>query len=417
MNTIRHPFFWIPAAVLALDVAGARSAGAQPFQPNKYTDPMTKEVLEYNLVVPSGYNANADTKYPLLVCLHAANNDPNPMRTLSSDGHCWVQQLMTADGGKNPSFYMAPISQTNMSGWGDAGPNSPITQQEKFEGRLTVVVVTELLTRYKIDADRLYITGPSMGGRGTWDIVRRNPGMFAAAAPAAAPASAADAKLYLNENLWSINGENDSTAKDNEDAILAIRAAGGNPIYTELANHGHDTWRTVYPMPEFIAWVFAQRRGVPWWTHPPAAPTMIPGATLTGPAVMPPSNLGNTFPGGPAVKSDAGVGSSGADGGEPSGGAGGAGGAEPAGSGGSSSSAGGVVGETAGTLGSGGSSSMGNVSENSAASSAANPSGGLEESNGCSCSSVRQRSSYQAWGGLLLLGLFARARPRRRAPG
>ena len=285
---------------LAIELAGIASAQAQQFMANKYTDPVTKEILEYNVVLPPGYNAAADTKYPLLICLHAANNTNPPNRTLSADGKCYVGSFTVPE---HPSFFMVPISQTNATGWGAAAAKFPITEPEKFEGRLTVVVVQELLTRYKIDPDRLYITGPSMGGHGTWDIIRRNPTMFAAAAPAAGAADPAEAALYAAQNIWAINGTNDSSAPEMSATIDAIRMLGGNPIYTLLVDRPHNTWRSLYKDPQLIYWMFAQRRGVPWWQHPPAAPTMLQPdpangsvALAGGVSVVPPPGLGPTTP-------------------------------------------------------------------------------------------------------------------------
>lgn len=290
----------LPIFGLAVQLAGLGSALAQQFLPNKYTDPQTNEVLEYNVVLPPGYDATAEKKYPLWVCLHAANNTNPPNRKLSSDGKCYVGAFTDA---KNPAFFMVPISQTNMSGWGDAGMRSPISQPQKFEGRLTVVVIKELMGKYKIDADRLYIAGPSMGARGTWDIIRRNPTMFAAAGPAAGPADPKDAELYASQNIWAVNGSNDSTAEENTAAIEAIRAIGGNPIYTLLQNRGHDTWRSVFNDPQFVAWMYAQRRGVPWWSHDPPAPTALEpdpqnGSTtlVGGVSTVSPPGLGPTTP-------------------------------------------------------------------------------------------------------------------------
>lgn len=275
-------------------ILGVALPARADYEPNKYTEPGTNLVLEYNLYVPDGVVAG--TKYPLLVYLHAANNEAMPMRTLSSDGKGWVPQLMTADGGKTKAFYMIPISQTNSSGWGD--PVGPITGMQKFEGRLTVVVLKELLTKYPIDPDRLYVTGASMGARGTYDLLRRYPDLFAAGAPAASPANPADAAIYARQNIWAVMGSVDPVVQPNRDTIAAIRKACGNPIYTELAEHGHDSWRSIYPMPEFIAWMFAQRRGVPW-TEVSQAPTPeqilaaeqapVKGLNATQPLVVTPS--------------------------------------------------------------------------------------------------------------------------------
>lgn len=324
---------------------------------NKYTDPTTGEVLEYNVFVPTGYDPTK--KYPLLVFLHAANNTNPPNRTLSSDGVGWTGTFInTPHQATDPSFFMIPISQTNMGGWG--GATDPITTPEKFEGRLTIQVLKSVvMTKYNIDPNRLYITGPSMGGRGTWDIIRRYPDMFAASAPAAAPAGVDDAALYVNQNIWALCGEVDPIVQGERDAVTAIRKAGGNPIYTELAGHGHDSWRTVYPDPQFVPWIYAQRLGVPWWTVS-KAPTSITGATLTTgwPTTMPPANLPTSFggntgssAGGAGTVAAGGVtGAGGRAGGGTAGAPGLAGASGPGGSGTASGTGGSVISSTGGAI-------------------------------------------------------------------
>ena len=328
------------------------------YQANMYTDPATNEVLQYNLFVPNNYDPA--TKYPLLVFLHAAGTAAQLPRTLAADGMGWVGVVFatTANQAMYPSFFLIPISQTNDSGWGD--PTAPITDPEKFEGRLTIVVLKQLLAsgKYNIDPDRLYVTGPSMGGRGTWDMLRRYPGLFAAAAPSNAPASTADAALYVNQNIWAICGDMDPIAQGNTDIVNAIRAAGGNPIYTEKANDGHDTWRTIYPDPQFMAWMYAQKLGVPWWTVS-KAPTFT---GLVGPDVVAPANLGTTFnlDGGSGLLSGLdGGGGTGGSSGAVKGGSGGSSGAGPSSSGGSGSGAGAGSGSSGASASSGAASSGG----------------------------------------------------------
>jgi MYXO-CTERM domain-containing protein len=386
----------VPARALfaaTLLASFCRSAPAHAdYEANKYVEPGTNMVLEYNLYVPAGVQAG--TKYPLLVYLHAANNEAMPQRTLSSDGKGWVPQLMTADGGKTRAFYMIPISQTNSSGWGD--PVGAITGAEKFEGRLTVVVLKELLGKYPIDPDRLYVTGASMGARGTYDLLRRYPDFFAAGAPAASPANPDDAEIYARQNIWAVMGSVDPVVQPNRDTIAAIRKACGNPIYTELDGHGHDSWRSIYPMPEFIAWMFAQRRGVPW-TEVSKAPTPeqilaaeqapVKGLNATQPLVVTP----NCVPPGGGVPS----------GGAPNGGGaagaasvGGTSGVDPAGSAGTNntpSSAGATTSAGAGSNPGGAGTGVTGMAGSAAIS---GPSGGGnsapdsagDEAEGCSCS-------------------------------
>jgi len=410
---------FVPIFGLAVQLGGLSSARAQQFLPNKYTDPQTNEVLEYNVVQPPGYDAAAETKYPLWVCLHAANNTNPPNRTLSSDGKCYVGAFTDP---KNPAFFMVPISQTNMSGWGDAGMNSPISQPEKFEGRLTVVVIKELMGKYKIDADRLYIAGPSMGARGTWDIIRRNPTMFAAAGPAAGPADPRDAELYASQNIWAINGSNDSTSAENTAAIDAIRAIGGNPIYTLLQNRGHDTWRSVFNDPQFVAWMYAQRRGVPWWSHDPPAPTTLKadpqnGSTtlVGGVSTVPPKGLGPTTPFPGTSSASGGGGAGGAAGSAAVGLAGQSSNAatEAGGGGGTSTGTAGAAVVTAGNVGAAGGSAL------SAAGSSAVTTPDLaatqtsQDESGCAYAPQR-RADVDLLGSLTLVALVSIRRIRRR---
>ncbi len=363
----------------------SRSASAD-YVPNKYTDAMTGQVLEYNVFVPTGYDPA--TSYPLMVVMHAASTDADLPRTLESDGKGWAATFVAAPHqAKDPSFFLIPISQTNNSGWGD--PISPITGAEKFEGRLTMVVLKEVMGRYNIDPKRLYVTGPSMGGRGTWDLIRRYPTTFAAAAPMAAPALPADASLYASQNIWSVNGDKDSTVKANQDTIAAIRAMGGNPIYTELANHGHDSWRTIYPDAQFLDWVYAQRLGVPWSTVS-KAPTIT---GLTGPAVVTPAGGGNGL-GGLGMSGAGGKAASGgtSGGGGPAGGQAGSGvvgtGGDSGATGGSTASGGAGPGSggTGGTTGSGGAVARGTGGSGATGQSgtSGSPATGADQAGGCS---------------------------------
>jgi MYXO-CTERM domain-containing protein len=448
----RSLVFLVPLFSLALGVLATRAARAA-YVGNTYTEAGTGLVLQYNVYVPDGFDATDTTKkYPIMLVLHAANtNQIPPPRTLSSDGVGWSATFVNTPHQKtDPSFFMVPISQTNASGWGEA--TDPITAPEKFEGRLAVLVLRQVvMAKYPIDPNRLYITGPSMGGRGTWDILRRYPGVFAAAAPAAAPASPTDAALFVNTNIWAICGQVDPIVQGERDTITAIRALGGNPIYTELAGHGHDSWRWIYPDPQFVPWMYAQRLGVPWWTvsQPPVAPFSAdqPPATLSAgwPVVVTPPNLGTSFggapgssggaPGGGGLPGTGGVpgsasgGNNGSNasgaggGGTPSTGAGGTSAVSGAGGSGNSGQIGGpggsspvASGGTSGTTPPG--STTGSGGSGPGAGSGAVSGGGAVNGNQASsgqsggCSTAGRTGSSSAAGALLLLGLLVLRRRR-----
>lgn len=396
-------------------VLASASAAWAGYEPHKYTEPGTGLVLEYNLYVPESYEAGR--KYPLLVFLHAAGTAEDLPRNLSSSGKGWTGSFLdNGDAEKYASFFLVPISQTNASGWGDGRSNA-----EKFEGRLTVVVLKQLLAsgEYNLDADRLYITGPSMGGRGSWELIEKNPGFFAAAVPCAAP-GLDDFAAVVNENIWSVNGEKDSTVMDNRATIAGIRAAGGNPIYTELKGHGHDTWRSVYPTDAFMAWMYAQRRGVPWWNVsqvPKLTEPLTPGqVVVSGPTEPTGGSGGGTGAGGAGgAGTNGGAGPSGGGAGETS-----AGGSAGAPAGGSSTAPGGVgtgggIAGSSSAAGAGGSpAAAGSSSTPPTAGAAGEPSGADTES-GCSLRGAPVPTSA-AWGALVLaLSLFGRRAARRQA--
>lgn len=389
-------------AVCVLLTTSRANAG---YEGHKYVEPGTGLVLEYNLYVPAQYDATK--KYPLLVFLHAAGG--TLPRTLSNSGKGWTGSFLDGDDANDyPSFFLVPISQTDASGWGDGRSNA-----EKFEGRLTIVVLKELLAsaQYNLDADRLYVTGPSMGGRGTWDMLEKNPGFFAAGVPCAAP-GLDDYAAVVHENIWSINGEKDSTVNDNRSTIEGIRAAGGNPIYTELAGHGHDSWRTIYPSDDFMRWMYAQRRGVPWWNVsevPKVAEPLTPGQVVVS---------GPTEPSG-------GAGGSGGSAGATTG----AGGTASGGGGAASTSGGAGVGGTTGASGAGGT-TAGGVSTHTpgggggsavTAGTASAPNGeapsDLQSDSSCALSGAPRRGSLWHVAVALLLGLGLKRRYSASASG
>ena len=282
-----------------------------------------------------------------------------------------------------------------------------------------MVVLKELLAKHPIDPDRLYVTGASMGARGTYDLLRRYPDFFAAGAPAASPASPADAAVYARQNIWAIMGSVDTAVQPNRVTIAAIRKVRGNHIYSELDGHGHDSWRSIYPMPEFIAWMFAQRRGVPW-TEVSKAPTPeqilaaeqapVKGLNATQPLVVTPNcappGLGGSGNGSSAGGSASVAGSGGAPT-EPSG---------PSGSAGSSVASAGTATSTGGqasaAAGSAGAPTTPRPVAGSSSMSGAEPADPGEEGAGCACRAAGHDTGRSALG--LLGALLAAALRRRR---
>src|SRR5207249_1183485 len=110
--------------------------------------------------------------------------------------------------------------------------------------------------------DRIYVTGLSMGGYGTWDIIVREPHRFAAAAPICSDGDKSKVGKIKHIPIWISHGAKDPIVdvKYSRQMYAALKNQGGNVTYRELPNGVHNIWDQVYSDPEFIRWLFEQRK-------------------------------------------------------------------------------------------------------------------------------------------------------------
>ena len=118
-----------------------------------------------------------------------------------------------------------------------------------------------LQKEFSIDATRLYVTGLSMGGYGTWDALQRYPDRFAAAVPICGGGDVKQAKKIAQIPIWAFHGDKDTAVpvERTRSMIAALKEAGGMPKYTEYPDVGHDSWTATYKDPALHEWMFAQR--------------------------------------------------------------------------------------------------------------------------------------------------------------
>jgi predicted peptidase len=113
-----------------------------------------------------------------------------------------------------------------------------------------------------VDRNRIYITGLSMGGYGTWDAIARYPGFFAAAAPICGGGDPKTVDKFKSLPIWCFHGAKDPVVKviRSREMIEALQKVGSNAKYTEYPEAQHDSWTQTYSNPELFDWMFAQRR-------------------------------------------------------------------------------------------------------------------------------------------------------------
>jgi predicted peptidase len=128
--------------------------------------------------------------------------------------------------------------------------------------RLAFEIIADLLAKLPIDSSRIYVTGHSMGGAGTWHMIAERPRFFAAAAPVCGHPLPATAGTVKDVPIWNFHGAADDIepVTTSRTMIEAVRRAGGHPRYTEYQGVGHEVFMWAYTEPALVEWLFAQKR-------------------------------------------------------------------------------------------------------------------------------------------------------------
>ncbi|MDB6031442.1 MAG: Lipolytic protein family [Verrucomicrobiales bacterium] len=264
---------------------------ADDYQPRVYTN-ASLQTLPYRLLTPRNYNAAQ--KYPLVLFFHGAGERGNDNQRQLVHGASLFLKPENRD--KFPCFVIAPQCPekeqwVDMPWSGDAGtrPEKPSKAM-----KLALEVLQDAGKEFSIDHDRIYVTGLSMGGYATWDLITRFPDRFAAAAPVCGGGDEKTiAEPVAKVPVWAFHSEDDTVVKviRSRNMIAALQKFGGKPKYFEYFSLGHGSWDKAYSEPELIPWMFAQRLGQPdtfvLKTHAPELPdfakwpastNMFPGA-------------------------------------------------------------------------------------------------------------------------------------------
>ena len=230
------------------------------FEPREFQGEGSK-VLKYRLLKPLGYNPNKI--YPLVIFLHGAGErgDDNTAQLK----HGMAEFCKQARREKNPCYVIAPQCPTDEK-WANidwlAEGTIKMPEASSDSMKLTMAVVDSMIEDAAIDKNRIYITGLSMGGYGTWDAIARRPDFFAAAVPICGGGDPTTAEKIKHIPISCFHGDEDKAVAVEKSRIIikAIEEAGGSPQYTEYKGVGHDSWTKTYADEATHEWLFAQRR-------------------------------------------------------------------------------------------------------------------------------------------------------------
>jgi predicted peptidase len=220
------------------------------------------DTLNYRIFVPK--EADSTGTYPVVLFLHGAGERGSDNTAQLTHG-VWrfvedsVQQ-------NHPSIVIAPQAPKGQY-WGEAEWREESTKLKEQPAKPLVLVMNlmeQIQDEYKVDASRIYITGLSMGGFGTWNLIARYPEKFAAAAPVCGGGDVTKAHRIAHLPIWNFHGALDKVVPPqlSRDMIAAIRYAGGHPGYSEYPDVGHDSWVQAYREPFLVDWLFSHKKTV-----------------------------------------------------------------------------------------------------------------------------------------------------------
>ncbi|MBS1704399.1 MAG: dienelactone hydrolase family protein [Armatimonadetes bacterium] len=195
----------------------------------------------YLLYLPKDYG-KTDKHFPLLIFLHGAGERGDDLDKVKVHG----PPRYVNEGQEFPFIIVSPQCPENR--WWD--PLNVLT------------LLTEIEMNYRVDVDRVYLTGLSMGGFGTWALGAMYPDKFAALAPICGGGEPRMTMTLGGMPIWAVHGRQDGAVAfvEGESMVNAAAKNGANVKFTIYTDGGHDVWTTTYSNPKFYEWLLSHRR-------------------------------------------------------------------------------------------------------------------------------------------------------------
>lgn len=220
------------------------------------------ETFHYLLLPPN--SVEPGKQYPLVLFLHGAGERGEDNRIQTA--HFPTLFVDETFRSRFPCFLVAPQCRKDQrwtqTSWEDtSSPSSKGATTAQMDVAVKALLTT--LDEHPVDRSRIYLTGLSMGGYGSWDLSVRKPDWFAAIAPVCGGGDVDLAHRIATSPVWAYHGDADSVVpvRRSRDMIDAIRQSGGIPRYTEVPARGHDSWVPAYNdnNNHLLTWMFQQR--------------------------------------------------------------------------------------------------------------------------------------------------------------
>ncbi len=228
-----------------MPLAGKSYAGSRRYQIMPMIERQAKRVysreMKYLFYLPEGYEKDTSKRWPLIVFLHGAGERGDDLELVKIHG---PPKLIEA--GKKYKFIVAS-PQLQLGEW--------------WSPDMVAWLTKDLIASYRVDPDRVYLTGLSMGGYGTWETAAKYPELYAAIAPICGRGDPAMAWRLRHMPTWIFHGAKDSVVpiKNSEDMKKALRKYR-NVKYTVYPEADHDSWSETYLNDSLYRWMLKHTR-------------------------------------------------------------------------------------------------------------------------------------------------------------
>lgn len=235
-----------PAILLATFLAACRTAAPEPpagQSAQAFEGTVTRRVAyRYLLYLPKAYAAAPARRWPLLLFLHGSGERGDDLAKVKVHGP--PKDLDLRD-----DFPFVVVS-----------PQCPA--EERWRADSLAALLDDVTRRLRVDPDRVYVTGLSMGGRGTWELALSYPERFAAIAPVCGGALPDRACRLKDVPVRAFHGAGDTVVPlaESERVVEAVRTCGGRAELVVYPEAGHDSWTAAYADPSLWDWLLSHRR-------------------------------------------------------------------------------------------------------------------------------------------------------------
>ncbi len=207
------------------------------------------KTVDYLLYLPKEYGSagEASKEWALMLFLHGRGESDGPLSIVKK----WGPPRLIERGEHFPFIVVSPQC-----------PRSPESWPQPTQQAHLIQLLEHLTKTLKVDKDRIYLTGLSMGGYGSWRLAADHPERFAAVVPVCGAGNPADGEKLKLLPIWAWHGTEDNAVpfQRSVEMVEAIKKAGGIRVrFTSLEQIGHNSWEAAYASPELYQWLGAQR--------------------------------------------------------------------------------------------------------------------------------------------------------------